>query len=170
MFRRSTAAILLASMISFSQLGCIGQMALVGKVTEFNLKIVENKWARELVFLIFYIIPVYEIAGAIDLLIVNSIEFHSGTNPITDKPRIALREGAEDVVTADGTRATATRRADGSIDIQVIDAAGEEHRVRLVPVPGGVEAHDADGNVVGRVDGDGTLHSETGSFLHLPRG
>ena len=31
--------------------------------------------------------------------------------------------------------------------------AGEEHEVRLVPVPNGVEAHDAAGNVLGRVDG-----------------
>jgi len=158
MLRRTTAAILLASMICFSQLGCIGQMALAGKVMEFNLKIVENKWARELVFLVLYIVPVYPMAGAIDLIVINSIEFHTGTNPITDKPRIALRDGADDVVAADGSRAAASQRADGSVDIRVIDAAGDEHRVRLVPVPGGVETRDAEGNVVGRVDSDGTLH------------
>lgn len=163
MFRRSTAVVLLASMLSFSQMGCIGQMALSGKVMEFNLKVAEGKWARELVFLVLYIIPVYEFAGMIDLLIINSIEFHSGTNPITDKPRIALREGAEEVVARDGSRAVASQRADGSVDIRAINAVGEEQRVRLVPVPGGIEVRDADGNVRGRVDGDGTRAQPAGT-------
>ena len=42
-----------------------------------------ERMAREGVFLLLYIIPVYPIAGVIDLLIVNSIEFHSGTNPLS---------------------------------------------------------------------------------------
>jgi hypothetical protein len=163
MFRRSTAAILLGSMLAFSQLGCLGQMGLSGKVLAFNLKVANNKWARELVFLLLYIVPVYPFASLIDLIIINSIEFHTGTNPITDKPRIALRAGAQDVIGPDGTRAAATQRADGSVDIRVIDAGGEERGVRLVPVPGGIEAHDADGNVMGRVDSDGTLHHPASS-------
>jgi hypothetical protein len=163
MFRRSTAAILLGSMLAFSQTGCLGQMGLSGKVLKFNLSVVNNKWARELVFLLLYIVPVYPFATLIDLIIINSIEFHTGTNPITDKPRIALRADAQEVIGPDGTRAAATQRADGSVDIRAIDAMGEEHNLRLVPVPGGIEAHDADGNVLGRVDSDGTLHHPASS-------
>ena len=169
MIRRSTAAALLFSMLAFSQTGCIGQMGLSGEVMKFNLNVVEDKWARELVFLVMYIVPVYPIAGAIDLIIINSLEFHTGTNPITDKPRIALREGAEDVVAPDGTRAVASELVDGRIEITTTDEAGNTYRMQLVPVPGGVEAHDIDGKILGRVPGDGILHVENGQTLQLPQ-
>jgi len=162
MFRRTTAAVLVASMLGLSQMGCIGQMATVGLVQKFNLKVTENRWGRWLVFLILYVIPVYEFAGLIDLVIVNSIEFHTGTNPITDKPRIAVREGHEEVVLADGSRARSRMNPDGSVTISMSDAAGHERVVRLVPVLGGVEALDGDDAVLGRVDADGSLHSQLG--------
>ncbi len=162
MFRRTTAALLCASMLGLSQVGCIGQMATSGKVMEFNLSVVENRWARWLVFLLLYIIPVYGIAGLIDLVIVNSIEFHTGENPITGKPRIAVRTGQEEVMMADGSRALSTENADGSVTIQMWDAQDNERVVRLVPVPGGIEAHDETGEMLGRVDSDGSMYSKWG--------
>lgn len=168
MFHRSIAVALAASVLTLSQTGCIGQMALSGKVMEFNLSVSQNKWVREITFVALYFIPVYPFAGMIDLVIVNSIEFHMGTNPITDKPRIALRDGAEDVVSADGSRAGATQRSDGSVDITATDAAGEAYRVQLVPVPGGIEVYDEDGNLLGRTDSDGTVHSGTSAVLFTP--
>lgn len=162
MLRRTTAAVLVVSMFGLSQVGCIGQMATVGLVQKFNLKVTENKWGRWVVFLLLYIIPVYEIAALIDLVIVNSIEFHSGTNPITDKPRIAVREGHEEVIAADGSRAVSRMNADGSVTISIVSATGDERIVRLVPVPGGIEARDGDGALLGSVDANGRLHSEMG--------
>ena len=44
---------------------------------KFNLGVTESKWGREAV----YIIPVYAFAALVDVLIINSIEFHSGENP-----------------------------------------------------------------------------------------
>ena len=169
MLRRTTAALLLASLVGFTSIGCIGQMALAGKVMKFNLDAVENKWGRELLFLCLYIIPVYPIAGAIDLIFINSIEFHTGTNPLTDKPRIALREGSEEVVAPDGSRAASTLNEDGTVGLDITDASGGQHYLLLVPIPGGIEAHDRDGNVLGRVDGRGTLHTANGP-LRIPQG
>jgi hypothetical protein len=170
MFRRTTAALMTVFALSaFSTTGCIGQMATSGKVMKFNLRVVESKWARWLVFLLLYIIPVYEIAALIDLLIINSIEFHTGTNPLTDKPRIAVREGASEVVLADGSRGTSTLQDDGSVVLDLTDAKGDNYVIRLVPVPGGVEARDENGTVIGRVDGDGTLHSTQGVIGVAPK-
>jgi hypothetical protein len=36
-----------------------------------------------LVFVVFHIIPVYEVAGVIDALVLNTIEFWSGNNPVS---------------------------------------------------------------------------------------
>ena len=85
--KKSAAALLVASMLIASQTGCLGQMAVSGKVRAFNLEVAEGKWGREAVFLLLYIVPVYPLAGAIDLIIVNSIEFHTGTNPGTESGR-----------------------------------------------------------------------------------
>ncbi|WP_162064209.1 DUF3332 domain-containing protein [Vibrio taketomensis] len=63
--------------------GCMGQMATTGVVSKFNLEIVDNRYGREGVFLL--LSPVYGIAGFVDLFIFNSIEFWTGTNPISGK-------------------------------------------------------------------------------------
>ncbi len=41
-----------------------------------------NKFVNEIVFLAFHIVPVYEVAYFADVLVLNSIEFWSGSNPI----------------------------------------------------------------------------------------
>ena len=42
---------------------------------------VSNKFVNELIFVAFHIVPVYEIAYLADVLVLNSIEFWSGSNP-----------------------------------------------------------------------------------------
>ncbi|NUW69649.1 DUF3332 domain-containing protein [Vibrio coralliilyticus] len=63
--------------------GCMGQMATTGMVTKFNLETVDNRYAREGMFVL--LSPVYGIAGIADLFIFNAVEFWTGTNPITGK-------------------------------------------------------------------------------------
>ncbi|MDR1939081.1 MAG: DUF3332 domain-containing protein [Tannerellaceae bacterium] len=43
-----------------------------------------DKWANELIFLIMCIIPVYEISVVLDSIFLNTIEFWTGENPISD--------------------------------------------------------------------------------------
>lgn len=73
------AAILLISAFSFQS--CIGSFSLTNKVLTWNRN-VSNKFVNELVFFAFWVLPVYEVTAAADLLVINSIEFWSGNNPL----------------------------------------------------------------------------------------
>lgn len=80
---------LLASALALLSTGCLGTGALSGKVREFNLEVVENRYGREGVFLGLQIIWVYRICTVLDLFVFNSIEFWSGSNPINGKNALA---------------------------------------------------------------------------------
>jgi hypothetical protein len=149
---RAIALTLMISMCAMTTTGCIGRMALSGKVMQFNLSVTENKWGRELTFLVLYIIPVYPISGAIDLIIINSIEFWTGTNPLNGEARLAFAGDQKHVVAPDGTEAISTLREDGSIDIEVRAADGTSHFVNVVRDEGRVVARDADGRNLAAVD------------------
>jgi hypothetical protein len=53
------------------------------KVLNWNNSI-GDKWTNELIFLIMCIIPVYEISVVLDSIFLNTIEFWTGENPISD--------------------------------------------------------------------------------------
>lgn len=59
---------------------CIGSFGLWNSLKDWNQG-VSNKFVNELIFLAFHIVPVYEIAYLADVLVLNSIEFWSGSNP-----------------------------------------------------------------------------------------
>lgn len=60
---------------------CIGSFGLTNRVLSWNNQ-VGSKFLNELVFFAFWVLPVYEVTGIADLLILNSIEFWSGSNPV----------------------------------------------------------------------------------------
>ena len=61
--------------------GCIGNFVLTRKLLNFNQRL-SNKWVNEIVFLAMVIIPVYGVCILIDGIILNSIEFWTGSNPL----------------------------------------------------------------------------------------
>lgn len=73
------ATILVCGAFLFSS--CIGSFALHGKLLDWNRNI-SSKFVNELVFLACNVIPVYGICYLADALVINSIEFWSGNNPI----------------------------------------------------------------------------------------
>ncbi|MDE5874813.1 MAG: DUF3332 domain-containing protein [Muribaculaceae bacterium] len=76
----TVAAIL--SLAAFMPLqSCIGSFALTNRVLSWN-KQVGSKFVNELVFFAFWVLPVYEVTSIADLLVLNSIEFWSGNNPV----------------------------------------------------------------------------------------
>lgn len=60
---------------------CIGSFSLTNKLMDWN-KTIGSKFVNELVFVAFWIVPVYEVSALADILVINSIEFWSGSNPI----------------------------------------------------------------------------------------
>lgn len=64
---------------------CLGPNKLFNKLHDWNLGATEDRWANEGIFLVLSIVPVYSLAYAVDVVILNSIEFWSGKNPMDDK-------------------------------------------------------------------------------------
>ena len=75
------ACALLGGSLLFSS--CIGSFALWNNLKDWNQGI-GNKFVNEVVFLAFNIIPVYGVAYFADVVVLNSIEFWSGSNPLAD--------------------------------------------------------------------------------------
>ena len=74
-------AVVLSGSLLFSS--CVGSFGLFNRLSSWNQG-VGNKFVNELVFLAFNIVPVYGVAYLADALVINSIEFWSGSNPMAN--------------------------------------------------------------------------------------
>lgn len=74
-------AIVLSGSFLFSS--CVGSFGLFNRLSSWN-QTIGTKFVNELVFLAFNIVPVYGVAYLADALVINSIEFWSGTNPMAN--------------------------------------------------------------------------------------
>nr|NQU93985.1 DUF3332 family protein [Bacteroidota bacterium] len=83
-FKTLLLSVSLASIILL-QTGCIGSFQLTSNLYNWNKTEVGGKWGQELVFLAFVIIPVYEVTLLADGLVLNTIEFWTGDNPLALK-------------------------------------------------------------------------------------
>lgn len=102
----------LASSVGLSS--CIGSFGLTNKLLSWN-KSIGNKFVNELVFVAFCILPVYEVSALADILVVNSIEFWSGDNPMAcGTRRIEGTDGQQYLVKCDGKGYDIVSEADGS--------------------------------------------------------
>jgi hypothetical protein len=81
---KQATLIFLIAILGLTQMGCFGKFALVNKLYSWN-KTVGNKFVNSAVFWVLIIIPVYEVASIIDFVILNLIEFWSGSNPVAMK-------------------------------------------------------------------------------------
>jgi len=70
---------------------CFGKFALTRKLYTFNDGIagkdLGGKFIKSVVFWVLFVIPVYQLAALVDFIVLNLIEFWSGSNPI------AMKEG-----------------------------------------------------------------------------
>lgn len=101
-------AIALMIVIGYTQTSCIGSFKLTNKVLEWN-KSLGNKFVNELVFLVFVVVPVYEISILIDGLVLNTLEFWTGSNPMAMNPgehetKIVEQNGIKYQITASQNR------------------------------------------------------------------
>lgn len=75
---------LLAAALAMTMLGagCLGPNNAFNGLHAWNMKVTDNKWGNEGIFLVLNIIPVYGLFYFGDIVIFNSIEFWGGKNPI----------------------------------------------------------------------------------------
>lgn len=91
---------------------CIGNFALTKRVLAWNNQ-VGNKFLNELVFVAFWILPVYEVSSLADLLVLNSIEFWSGKNPMTASTKVVDTDHGRYMIACDGKGYTVTNDLTG---------------------------------------------------------
>ena len=141
--------------------GCFGSFGATVALYDWNKDVSDNKWLRWLVFLVLIIVPVYELFALADVLVLNTIEFFSGKNPIsgshaqlgdgrsvhmtaTDDPNLVKHEIRKD---GEVERTLYVRKL-GDRELELLDErmrpAG---RVRRLPA-GGVEVLDGQGRIV----------------------
>ena len=87
--------------LSLTLTSCIGSFAMFNKLKDWN-ETVSSKGVNELVFIAFWIIPVYEVALLSDLIVLNSIEFWSGENPAAKGTKKIETENGIYLVKCDG--------------------------------------------------------------------
>lgn len=111
---RLTVAIVCAIMGSMMLPSCIGSFTLTNKLLSWNNQ-VGSKFVNELVFFAFWILPVYEVSALADVLVLNSIEFWSGTNPVAaGTTRTIQGNDGEYLVSVDKKGYTIKSKNDGS--------------------------------------------------------
>lgn len=109
---------------------CIGSFSLSNKLLAWN-KQVGGKVANELVFIAFWIVPVYEVSFLADFLVINSIEFWSGTNPVASGTRYIDGADGRYMVMCDGKGYTITSENDGTSMRLNFDAEAQSWGVAL---------------------------------------
>lgn len=93
-FARRSLVLAVAAVGLLGSSGCFGSFNLTRKVWTFNKNVSDDKFVQELVFLAFAAIPVYSIAAGLDALIINSIEFWTGENPVSVAKATSREDGS----------------------------------------------------------------------------
>lgn len=96
-----TVGLLIAIAATLPLQSCIGSFGLTNKVLSWNNQ-VGSKFVNELVFFAFWILPVYEVTALADLLVLNSIEFWSGNNPVEASTKVIDTDQGKYYIACDG--------------------------------------------------------------------
>ncbi len=88
--RRAALAVVMLSTVVTS--GCFGSFPLTRKMYNWNKGVSSDKWVRELVFVATaLLVPVYSVAGLIDVVILNSQEFWTGKSSVASGPETKVK-------------------------------------------------------------------------------
>lgn len=109
-----TVAVILTLTASLSLSSCLGSFALTNKVLNWNRQ-VGGKFVNEVVFFALWVLPVYELSAIADILVMNSIEFWSGTNPVVAENKVIDGKDARYLVARDEKGYTITNLSDKSV-------------------------------------------------------
>lgn len=76
---------LIVALLSISFFGCYGNFAATRKVYQFNGNF-GNKWGNSVMMYVLSFIQVYSIAAFADVVVFNTVEFWTGSNPMAMAP------------------------------------------------------------------------------------
>jgi hypothetical protein len=146
---RRTAVLAVVALGLAGSSACFGSFNLTRKVYAFNQSVSEDKWVQELVFLAFAIVPIYEVAGALDALIINSIEFWTGDNPVVVHNSITREDGGRVVQRSVVTSEERTMTFEEYVNNVLVSTTTVRHATGAESVT--VEVRHADGRVETRI-------------------
>jgi len=126
---------------TMSTTGCFGSFAAFNKLRQWNGKFTHNKFINWLVFLLLCIIPAYELFFLADTLVLNSLEFWTGSNPV------AIGDTYRET-DANGNSVTAVKMEDGSLYMRLDAKTGESQELILQRDEEIVRILDAKGNLL----------------------
>jgi hypothetical protein len=75
---------LLAALATALLGSCIGPNRAFRSLNSWNTRATDSKWWNEAIHVALWVVPVYELALAGDIVIFNSVEFWGGNNPIKE--------------------------------------------------------------------------------------
>lgn len=151
--------VLISSSLLFGS--CIGSFSAFNGLKDWNTDLTGNKFGDEVVFLGLNIIPVYGLFSFADLIIFNSIEFWTGSNPL------AIKNGDKEIQIVERNekkyQLTATQN---KMNITVLegDNAGESVDMKYVPVKG-AWILEKDGKKIKLAD-----YEDGMNYVYLPNG
>lgn len=101
---KRTLVALLSAIAMFFASNCYGGFVATKKVYHWNGGL-GNKWVQSIVMWVMLIVPVYEIVAIVDFLILNTLEFWTGSNPMAMKEgevetQIVHKDGKDFEITA----------------------------------------------------------------------
>jgi len=136
--KKFICAVVLAAFTCVSMTGCYGSNQLFNKIHKWNGSL-GNKFVESLVHFVFFaILPVYGIALFADIVILNVIEFWTGSNPL------AMGDTYEEI-DANGNKIYAVKNADGTLSVNIVDVNGKTADFTL----------ERNGDVISAVDASG---------------
>jgi hypothetical protein len=124
LFKMLTIFLLAIAIASFS--GCYGRFVVTKKIYNWNGS-VSNKYVNSAIMWLFIIIPVYGLSTLADFLVLNTIEFWTGSNPLAmgeDDKEIKLTK-----INGKDVEITATK---DRFDIRVNPGKQNEMRTTLI--------------------------------------
>jgi hypothetical protein len=141
-----STAILFSTAVS----GCFGPFPAVSGVYGFNKSAASSRIVQSLLMVAMVIIPVYEVASLIDILVLNVVDFFKGGGSIASKTETL----------ADGSVVELTRVDADTVHVRRVDTTGREEAFDLVRVGDNAGfVRRADGKMLGMVEAlpDGRL-------------
>lgn len=118
---------LMAATLLLSTSGCYGTFTLTKKVHNWNGDATDNKFANSIIMWGLIIIPVYPISVFVDFVVLNTLEFWTGSNPL------AMAEGESEIqIVQSGDKVFEITATQNQFHIAQIEGLGEGQSVDLI--------------------------------------